>query len=136
MEPTLSRRGEFYFNDATIGFQGWQSCASCHSSEGRVDGLNWDNLNDGIGNPKNAKSLFLAHRTPPSMALGVRADANIAVRNIRRDANESLKKLVKDKAISEDEERRASDEIQKLTDKFVAEIDKLLAEKEKDIMTV
>ena len=63
-------------------------------------------------------------------------DAKIAIRNIRRDGNEQLKKLVKDKAISEDDERRASDEIQKLTDKFVAEIDKLLADKEKDIMTV
>lgn len=63
-------------------------------------------------------------------------DAKIAVRNIRRDANEGLKKLVKDKACSEDEERRAQDEIQKLTDKFVVEIDKLLAEKEKEVLTV
>ena len=63
-------------------------------------------------------------------------DAKIAIRNIRRDANESLKKLTKDKACSEDDERRAGDEIQKLTDKFVMEIDKLLADKEKDIMTV
>jgi ribosome recycling factor len=63
-------------------------------------------------------------------------DAKIAVRNIRRDANEQLKKLVKDKAISEDDERRASDEIQKLTDKFVADIDKMLGEKEKEVLTV
>ena len=63
-------------------------------------------------------------------------DAKIAVRNIRRDANEAVKKMVKDKTASEDDERRSSDEIQKLTDKFVADIDKLLAEKEKDIMTV
>ncbi|WP_151446804.1 ribosome recycling factor [Lacisediminimonas profundi] len=63
-------------------------------------------------------------------------DAKIAVRNIRRDANESLKKLVKDKAVSEDDERRAQDEVQKLTDKFVAEIDKLAAEKEKEVMKV
>lgn len=63
-------------------------------------------------------------------------DAKIAVRNIRRDANEALKKMVKDKTASEDDERRASDEIQKLTDKAVADIDKLLAEKEKEIMTV
>ncbi|VXB85009.1 ribosome recycling factor [Massilia sp. 9I] len=63
-------------------------------------------------------------------------DAKIAVRNIRRDANEAAKKMVKDKTASEDEERRSNDEIQKLTDKFVAEIDKLLADKEKDIMTV
>ncbi|MGV3742890.1 MAG: ribosome recycling factor [Burkholderiaceae bacterium] len=63
-------------------------------------------------------------------------DAKIAIRNIRRDANEHLKKLVKDKAVSEDDERRAQDEVQKLTDKFVAEIDKLMAEKEKEILTV
>ena len=63
-------------------------------------------------------------------------DAKIAVRNIRRDANEQLKKMVKDKTASEDDERRASDEIQKLTDKFVADIDKLVAEKEKEVLTV
>jgi ribosome recycling factor len=63
-------------------------------------------------------------------------DAKVAIRNIRRDANESLKKLVKDKAISEDEERRGQDDTQKLTDKYIAEIDKLLAQKETEIMTV
>ena len=63
-------------------------------------------------------------------------DAKIAVRNIRRDANEALKKLLKDKAVSEDDERRAQDEVQKLTDKFVAEIDKMMVEKEKEILTV
>lgn len=67
---------------------------------------------------------------------GEAEDAKIAVRNIRRDANEALKKLVKDKTCSEDEERRAQDEVQKLTDKFVVEIDKLVAEKEKDVLTV
>ena len=63
-------------------------------------------------------------------------DAKIAVRNIRRDANEGLKKLLKDKAISEDDERRAQDDVQKLTDRFVSEIDKLVAEKEKEVLTV
>lgn len=63
-------------------------------------------------------------------------DAKIAVRNIRRDANESFKKLVKDKEISEDDDRRAQDDIQKMTDKFVIEIDKLLVEKEKEVLTV
>jgi len=63
-------------------------------------------------------------------------DAKIAVRNIRRDANEQLKKMVKDKTASEDDERRSSDDIQKLTDKFVADIDKLVAEKEKEVLTV
>jgi len=63
-------------------------------------------------------------------------DAKIAIRNIRRDANEGLKKLLKDKAISEDDERRAQEDVQKLTDKFVAEVDKLVAEKEKEVLTV
>lgn len=63
-------------------------------------------------------------------------DAKIAVRNIRRDANEALKKMVKDKAASEDEERRAQDDVQKLTDRFVADIDKIISEKEKEVMTV
>jgi YVTN family beta-propeller protein len=77
---SIVRQGELAFNDASLGFQGWQSCASCHSSDGRVDGLNWDLLNDGLGNPKNAKSLLFAFKTPPNMALGVRANAQLAVR--------------------------------------------------------
>jgi ribosome recycling factor len=67
---------------------------------------------------------------------GEAEDAKIAVRNIRRDANETLKKMVKDKACSEDDERRASDEVQKLTDKFIVDIDKMVAEKEKEVLTV
>ena len=63
-------------------------------------------------------------------------DGKIAIRNIRRDSNEVLKKLLKDKTISEDDERRAQDDVQKLTDKFVAEVDKLVTEKEKEILTV
>jgi ribosome recycling factor len=62
--------------------------------------------------------------------------AKVAVRNLRRDANEQLKKLVKDKEISEDDERRGGDDVQKLTDRFVAEIDKLVQTKEAEIMTV
>jgi ribosome recycling factor len=62
--------------------------------------------------------------------------AKIAVRNLRRDANQSFKELLKAKEISEDEERRAQDEVQKLTDRFIQEIDKLLAQKEAEIMAV
>jgi DNA-binding beta-propeller fold protein YncE/mono/diheme cytochrome c family protein len=76
---TPERRGERLFQDATVCFQGWQSCASCHPDT-RADGLNWDLLNDSLGNPKNTKSLLLAMQTPPSMFLGVRADAPTAVR--------------------------------------------------------
>lgn len=63
-------------------------------------------------------------------------ETKIAIRNLRRDANEHLKRLVKDKEISEDEERRAQDEIQKLTDRYVTDVDKLVLEKDKEIMTV
>ena len=62
--------------------------------------------------------------------------AKVAIRNLRRDANDGVKKLVKDKLASEDEERRSQDEIQKFTDRFIAEVDKLVAGKEQDIMAV
>ena len=62
--------------------------------------------------------------------------AKVAVRNIRRDANTELSKLLKDKEISEDEQKKAENEIQKLTDKFVALVDKALADKEKELMEV
>ena len=63
-------------------------------------------------------------------------NARVAIRNIRRDALSTLKDLQKEKEISEDEERRAADDIQKLTDKYVAEVDKALEVKEKDLMSV
>lgn len=62
--------------------------------------------------------------------------ARVAIRNIRRDANGELKKLLKDKQISEDDDRRAQDEIQKLTDKYIAEVDKALAAKESELMEI
>ena len=62
--------------------------------------------------------------------------AKVSVRNHRRDANEALKKLLKDKEISEDDDRRTQDEVQKLTDKFIVEIDKLLVAKEDEVMKV
>lgn len=77
---SVRRRGEAYFNDATLCLESWQSCASCHSSEGRMDALNWDLMNDGKGNAKNTKSLVLAHVTAPAMSLGIRTNAEAAVR--------------------------------------------------------
>ena len=62
--------------------------------------------------------------------------AKIAIRNLRRDANEAVKKLVKDKLASEDDDRRAQEDIQKLTDRMIAEVDKLVVSKEQDIMAV
>ena len=61
-------------------------------------------------------------------------DAKVAMRNIRRDVNDALKKLEKDKAISEDELKKATDDVQKLTDKYVAKVDEKCAAKEKEIM--
>ncbi|MDT7835459.1 ribosome recycling factor [Aquabacterium sp. OR-4] len=63
-------------------------------------------------------------------------DAKVAARNLRRDANEQLKKLLKDKLVTEDDERRAQDEVQKLTDRTVTEIDKLVQGKEAEILAV
>ena len=79
---TLStvRRGELLFNDAGLCLQRWQSCASCHP-DARADGLNWDLTNDGLGNPKNTRSLLSSHRTPPVMSLAVRETAEVAVRS-------------------------------------------------------
>lgn len=62
--------------------------------------------------------------------------AKVAVRNLRRDANDGVKKLLKDKLVSEDDERRSADEVQKFTDRFIADIDKIVAAKEQDIMAV
>jgi ribosome recycling factor len=63
-------------------------------------------------------------------------NARVAVRNVRRDANHQLKDLLKQKKVAEDEERRAQDEVQKLTDRYIAEIDKLLQTKEADLMAI
>jgi YVTN family beta-propeller protein len=71
---TPERLGEINWNDATLCFQSWQSCASCHP-DGRMDAYNWDLLNDGLGNPKNAKSLLWCEKCPPAMWEGVRANS-------------------------------------------------------------
>jgi YVTN family beta-propeller protein len=80
-DMTTERKGEMLFSNAELCFQGWQSCASCHPSGARTDALNWDLLNDGLGNPKNTKSLLLAHETPPAMITGIRENAEVAVRS-------------------------------------------------------
>jgi len=77
---TKEQLGEKYFNDAMKCFQNWQSCNGCHPGDARTDGLNWDLMNDGIGNPKNCKSLLYSHATPPSMISGIRETAELAVR--------------------------------------------------------
>jgi ribosome recycling factor len=62
--------------------------------------------------------------------------ARVSIRNVRRDANHALKELVKERAVSEDQERRAEEEVQKLTDRFIAEVDKVLQAKEADLMEI
>ena len=73
-------RGERAFNDAALCYQNWQSCNGCHPGEGRTDGMNWDLMNDGIGNPKNCKSMLYAFDTPKCMISGIRDHAGLAVR--------------------------------------------------------
>lgn len=78
-DPTRERLGEILWYDGTYCYQSWESCASCHP-DARADGFNWDNLNDGLGNPKQAKSMLYSHRTPPEMITGARETAELAVR--------------------------------------------------------
>lgn len=78
-DPTTARLGEILWYDGTYCYQSWESCASCHP-DARADGFNWDNLNDGLGNPKQAKSMLYSHRTPPEMITGARETAELAVR--------------------------------------------------------
>lgn len=75
-----AQAGERIFNDAEYCFQNWQSCNGCHPGDARTDGMNWDLMNDGIGNSKNCKSLLFSHFTPPCMISGIRANAEIADR--------------------------------------------------------
>lgn len=77
--PDAARRGEALFHNANNSYQRWVSCATCHPDV-RSDGINWDLLNDGVGNPKNTRSLLLADRRAPVMSLGVRKDGPTAVR--------------------------------------------------------
>ena len=77
-KPDQVRTGEMIFHDATYCFQHWLTCATCHPEEARMDGFNWDLLNDGIGNPKNARTLVWSHKAAPVMALGVRASMEVA----------------------------------------------------------
>ncbi|KAF1032418.1 MAG: Ribosome-recycling factor [Burkholderia lata] len=122
----------------TIGVQPWEKpmIAKVEKAIRESDlGLNPATSGDVIRVPMPALTEE-RRRELTKVAKGEAETAKVAVRNLRRDANEQLKKLVKDKEISEDDERRAGDDVQKLTDKHVAEIDKLVQAKEAEIMTV
>jgi len=122
----------------TIGVQPWEKPMVAKIEKAIRDsdlGLNPASTGDVIRVPMPA--LTEERRSDLTKVVrGEGEDARVAVRNVRRDANNDLKSLLKDKDISEDDERRGQDEVQKLTDKYIAEIDKVVAEKEKELMTV
>lgn len=122
----------------TIGVQPWEKkmVAVVEKAIRESDlGLNPSTQGDMIRVPTPALTEE-RRREIVKLVKGEGEDSKVAIRNIRRDANEALKKLLKDKACSEDDERRAQDDVQKLTDKFVAEVDKMIADKEKELLTV
>ncbi len=101
--PDRTRLGEMIFHDATKCFQHWLSCATCHPNDGRVDGLNWDQTQDGIGNPKNNKSLLQAQHTPPmdwravreSMELGVLTSFHFLMREPEPGEEEAVQAYIR-----------------------------------------
>ncbi len=122
----------------TIGVQAWEKPMLAKVERAIRDadlGLNPSNQGDMIRVPMPALTEE-RRRELIKVVKHEGENAKIAVRNLRRDANAHLKEGLKKKEIAEDAERRAQDEIQKLTDRFVTEIDKLLADKEKDLMAV
>ncbi|WP_424191485.1 ribosome recycling factor [Ampullimonas aquatilis] len=122
----------------TIGVQPWEKKLVAAVEKAIRDsdlGLNPATQGDVIRVPMPALTEE-RRRDLAKVVKGEGENAKVAIRNLRRDANEQLKKLLKDKAVSEDDERRAQDEVQKLTDKFIAEIDKLVVTKESEIMAV
>ncbi|MEC5207709.1 ribosome recycling factor [Vogesella urethralis] len=122
----------------TLGVQAWEKTMVSKIEKAIRDsdlGLNPSSMGELIRVPMPA----LTEERRRDLIKVVRAEAEgarVAVRNVRRDANNDFKNLLKDKAITEDEERRGQDEIQKLTDKYTAEIDKALAAKEAELMAV
>ena len=122
----------------TIGVQPWEKPMLSKIEKAIRDsdlGLNPSTMGDSIRVPMPA----LTEERRRDMIKIVKTEgenAKVAVRNLRRDANSSLKDALKAKEISEDDDRRTQEEVQKLTDKYIAEIDKLLAQKEQDLMQI
>jgi ribosome recycling factor len=122
----------------TIGVQAWEKpmLAKIEKAIRESDlGLNPANMGEMLRVPMPA----LTEERRRDLTKVVRHEgetAKVAVRNLRRDANQQLKDAVKDKTISEDDERRAQDDVQKLTDKYIGEVDKLLAQKEQELMQI
>ncbi|MGL6047960.1 MAG: ribosome recycling factor [Vogesella sp.] len=122
----------------TLGVQAWEKSMVAKIEKAIRDsdqGLNPSSMGELIRVPMPA----LTEERRRDLIKVVRAEAEgarVAVRNVRRDANNDFKNLLKDKAITEDEERRGQDDIQKLTDKYIAEVDKALATKEAELLAV
>ena len=122
----------------TIGVQPWEKPMIAKVEKAIRDsdlGLNPSTMGDVVRVPMP----MLSEERRKDMIKIVRHEAEesrIAIRNLRRDANNSLKEAVKAKEISEDDERRTQDDVQKLTDKYIAEADKLLAQKEQELMQI
>ncbi|MBC7437854.1 MAG: ribosome recycling factor [Bdellovibrionales bacterium] len=122
----------------TISIQPWEKGMGAKIEKAIRDsdlGLNPSSMGDLIRVPMPAMSEE-RRRELTKLVKGEGENAKIAIRNLRRDANESVKKLVKDKLASEDDHKRAEGDIQKTTDRHISEIDKLVAAKEVDIMAV
>jgi ribosome recycling factor len=122
----------------TIGIQPWEKGMGAKIEKAIRDsdlGLNPSSMGDLIRVPMP----MMSEERRREMTKIVRVEgegAKVAIRNLRRDANEAVKKLLKDKLASEDDQKRSEAEIQKVTDKHIVEIDRLVASKEQEIMAV
>lgn len=122
----------------TIGIQPWEKGMGAKIEKAIRDsdlGLNPSSMGDLIRVPMPAMTEE-RRKELTKVVRGEGENAKIAIRNVRRDANEAVKKLVKDKLASEDDQKRSEADIQKITDRNIAEVDKLVAAKEQDIMAV
>jgi len=122
----------------TIGIQPWEKGMGPKIEKAIRDsdlGLNPSSMGELIRVPMPAMTEE-RRRELTKVVRGEGENAKIAIRNLRRDANETVKKLVKDKLASEDDQKRSEADIQKLTDKHITEVDRLVASKEQDIMAV
>lgn len=122
----------------TIGVQPWEKPMIAKVEKAIRDcdlGLNPATMGDVVRVPM---PMLTEERRKDMIKIvrGEAENARVAIRNLRRDANNALKDALKAKTIPEDDERRAQDDVQKLTDKYIAEVDKLLAQKEQDLMQV
>jgi ribosome recycling factor len=121
-----------------VGIQPWEKGMGAKIEKAIREsdlGLNPSSMGDLIRVPMPVMSEE-RRRELTKLARSEGENAKIAVRNLRRDANESVKKLEKDKLVSEDDQKRSEADIQKLTDRFIAEVDRLVVSKEQDIMAV